>query len=113
MYEPLKVRVRKLGGLRLAMHPRLRDQLTEAAVADWPVGCDADKIEDVLRARLTIRARRQYGSVIAIILLSAFINALVRIVIDWWMERDSHRVLMAGWNRRAKETQALQSGGEK
>lgn len=110
MYEPLKARVRRAGGVRLAMHPKLRDQLTESAVLDWPTGCDSDKIADVLRARLTIRARKQYGSVIAIILLSAFINALVRIVIDWWLERDSHRVLMTGWSKRAKEAQALQAG---
>jgi hypothetical protein len=112
MYQPLKERVRKVGGIRLAMHPQLRDQLTEAAVLEWPAGCDADKIFDVLSARLRIRARKKYGSVIAVILLSAFINALVRIVIDWWMERDSHRVLMTGWNIRAKEAEALHAGGK-
>jgi hypothetical protein len=107
MYEPLKSRVRQRGGMRLAMHPSLREQLVEAAIVEWPVGCDADKIEEVLRARLMLRARKKYGSVIAVILLSAFINALVRIIIDWWMERDSHRVLMTGWNHRAKEAQGL------
>lgn len=113
MYEPLKKRVIRAGGLRLAMHPQLRDQMTEAAVLDWPTGCDEDKIEDVLRARLTIRARQKYGSVLAVILLSAFINAIVRIVIEWWRERDSHRVLMSGWSKRAKEAAALQADDQK
>ncbi len=107
MYQPLKSRVRQRGGMRLAMHGALRDQLVEAAIEEWPAGCEAGRIEEVLRARLMIRARKKYGSVIAIILLSAFINALVRIIIDWWMERDSHRVLMTGWNRRAKEAKGV------
>lgn len=33
-YRPLKDYVARRGGLRLAMHERLRDQLVEAAVAD-------------------------------------------------------------------------------
>lgn len=107
MYDPLKRRVQAAGGLRLAMHPHLRDQLVEAAIAEWPDGLDADKIEEVLRARLRVRARKKYGSVIAMLLLSVFINALVKIIIDWWRERDSHRVLMAGWSIRAKEAEAI------
>lgn len=103
-YAPLKHRVRLRGGMRLAMHPQLRDQLVEAAVEDWPDGCLYDNLHEVLSARLAIRARKKYGSVLAMILLSTFINALVRIIIEWWLERDSHRVLMAGWSHRAKET---------
>lgn len=106
-YAPLKDRVRRKGGLRLAMHSQLRDQLVEAAVEEWPDGCSIQNAGEVLTARLKIRARERYSSVLAMILLSTFINAIVRIIIEWWLERDSHRVLMAGWSRRAKEAQDL------
>ena len=101
-YRPLKDYVARRGGLRLAMHERLRDQLVEAAVADWPDGCDPDKIEDVLTARLRIRVREQYGSLMAMLLISILANVIGRLIVQWWRGRHSHRVLMSGWYAQAK-----------
>jgi hypothetical protein len=101
-YRPLKDYVRRRGGIRLSMHGGLRERVVEEIVAAWPVGCPVEHLEDVVRARISIKVREKYGSVIAVILLSAFINVIVRLVVDWWLERHSHRVLMQGWSDAAK-----------
>ena len=110
-YRPLKDYVARRGGLRLAMHERLRDQLVEAAVADWPDGCDPDKIEDVLTARLRIRVRQQYGSLMAMLLISVLANVIGRLIVQWWRERHSHRVLMSGWYAQAKAASGFHDPG--
>jgi hypothetical protein len=102
-YRPLKDYVARRGGIRLAMHARLRDQLVEAAVADWPTGCDPDKLEDVVVARLRLRVRNQYGSIMAMLLISVVANIVGRLVLEWWRNRHSHRVLMEGWAAQAQK----------
>lgn len=101
-YRPLKSFVARRGGIRLAMHGGLRDQIVEAIVADWPEDCPPDRIEEVVAARARIRVRRKYGSVLGVLLLGAFVNLIVRLVVEWWFSRQSHRVLMAGWSKNAK-----------
>ena len=101
-YGPVKAYVLRRGPMRLALHGPLRDRLVEMAVEEWPVGCDPDRIEEVLRARMGMRLREQYGSVVAIILLSALANIVVRLVLEWWFSRESHQVLMYGWARQAQ-----------
>ena len=44
--------------------------------------------------------------VVAMLLLSAFINVIVKLVMEWWFERDSHRVLMRGWAMKAQRNAA-------
>lgn len=100
-YRPLKNYVARRGGLRLAMHARLRDSLVDAAVEEFPATASPLYVQDVLQARLRIRVRKKYGSVLAMLLLSAFVNVVVRLVIEWWLDRNSHRVLMEGWHRNA------------
>lgn len=102
-YRPLKDYVARRGGIRLAMHARLRDQLVEAAVADWPTGCDPDKLEDVVVARLRLRVRNRYGSIMAMLLISVVANIVGRLVLEWWRNRHSHRVLMEGWAAQAQK----------
>lgn len=101
-YRPLKDYVRRRGGLRLAMHSGLRDRIVEEVVADWPTDCPVEHIEEVVRARVSVKVRRKYGSVVAMLLLSAFINVIVRLIMDWWFERNAHRVLMRGWASAAQ-----------
>jgi hypothetical protein len=96
-YRPLKSFVAKRGGLRLGMHGALRDRIVEMVVEDWPVGCPADRLEEVVRARVSVRVRQKYGSIVAMFLLSIAINAIVKIIIEWWFAREAHRVLMVGW----------------
>jgi hypothetical protein len=88
--------------MRLALHGPLRDRLVEQIVEEWPVGCQVDRIEEVLQARMSVRLRERYGSVVAVFLLSALANLIIRLVIDWWLENEAHRVLMAGWSQEAR-----------
>ncbi len=101
LYTPLKTYVAKRGGLRLSSHSRLRDRLIEMAVEEWPVGCDPTRVEEVLKARMAIRVRKQYGSILAMFLIGVLVNAIAKLVVEWWFSRDSHRVLMLGWRQNA------------
>jgi hypothetical protein len=100
-YRPLKEYVARRGGTRLALHGDLRDRLVEWAVEEFPTDCPPDKAEEVLRARLKIRIRKQYGSVMAMILIGVLVNVITRLILEWWFEKKSHRVLMEGWHINA------------
>jgi hypothetical protein len=101
MYKPLKSYVSKRGGIGMAAHSRLRDRLVDMAVEEWPADCEPNMIHDVLKARMRIRVRKEYGSVLAMFIIGVLVNAIAKIVVEWWFSRDSHRVLMAGWNQQA------------
>lgn len=104
-YSPLKNYVAQKGGLRLSVQHRLRDKLVDWAVEEFPLDADDEHGEEVLAARLRIRARQQYGSsIIAMALVSILANLIARLVWEWWRNRHSHRVLMHGWCQRAKES---------
>lgn len=102
LYRPLKSYVARRGGARLSTHGRMRDSLVEYAVEHWPHDCPSDRLEEVVRARLVLRVQEQYGSLLAAFLISLLVNSLARIIVDWWFERNSHRVLMEGWARAAQ-----------
>jgi hypothetical protein len=101
LYTPLKSYISKRGGLRLSAHSRLRDRLVEMAVEEWPTSCDSDRLVEVLKARMAIRVRKEYGSVLAMFLIGVLVNAIAKLVVEWWFSRDSHRVLMLGWRQNA------------
>jgi len=101
-YSALKGVVAQRGGARLAIHGGLRDQIVDMIVLEWPDGCDDDKISEVLRARCGIRLKKKYGSVIAMFLIGVLANFIIAIVIEWWRNRRSNKVLMTGWSVRAK-----------
>lgn len=100
-YRPLKEYVARRGGARLALHGGLRDHLVEMAVEEFPIDCPADKIADVLRARMNVRIRRNYGSILATILIGVLVNVIVKLVTEWWLSRHAHRVLIRGWHKNA------------
>ena len=87
--------------MRLAIHGDLRDQLVEMAVQEFPFDAPDDKKAEVLAARLKRRAREQYGSVIAMILIGILVNLITKAIIEWWKKNHSHRVLMYGWYAEA------------
>lgn len=103
LYRPLKSYVARRGGVRLSMHGAMRDRLIEEIVACWPEDCPADRLEEVIKARMAVRLRKRYGSVVAMFLLSVLVQALVKVIIEWWFERSSHRVLMVGWAKNAAQ----------
>lgn len=101
-YESLKTYVRRAGGIRLSTHPALRDKLVEWAVEEFPTDATPDRMEEVLTARLRLRVRDQYGSVIAAILISVLAQLIVKAIIAWWQKRHAHQVLMVGWQEQAR-----------
>jgi hypothetical protein len=102
-YAPLRSFVSRNGGLRLAAAGSLRDRLLTMAVEECPVDAEADVGAEVLAARMRRRLRNQYGSVVAFLAISILANLIARLVWRWFIEKHSHRVLMHGWQRRAKE----------
>ena len=101
-YKVLKDYVCRQGGIRVLMHGPLRDQLIEWAVEDFPADADPERMAEVLSARLRIRAREKYGSVIAAILISVLAELIVKAIIAWWQKRQAHRVLLIGWQEQAR-----------
>jgi len=100
-YRSLKDFVARKGGLRLAMHGGLRDQLVELAVAEFPYDAPEDRMVEVLAARLKQRCRKQYGSIMGMILIGVIVNLLSQLIVEWWRKNHSHKVLMYGWQRSA------------
>jgi hypothetical protein len=96
-YRPLKSFVSRRAGVRFAIHGGLRDRIVEMIVEEWPTDCPLEHIPDVVHARVAVRIRERYSGVLASFLISVLANYLVRLVLEWWWERGSHRVLMAGW----------------
>jgi len=101
-YESLKTYVSRAGGIRLSAHPALRDRLVEWAVEEFPADAPPERMAEVLSARLRLRARDQYGSVIAAILISVIAQLVVKAIIEWWKRRQAHQVLMLGWQEQAR-----------
>ena len=102
LYRPLKTYVARRGGVRLAFHGGLRDRVVDMIVAEWPTDCPPDRIEEVVKARVARRVREKYGSMVALFLLGVVINAIIKIVVEWWFSRNSHRVLMEGWRAQSR-----------
>jgi hypothetical protein len=101
-YDSLKTYVARAGGIRLSAHPALRDRLVEWAVEEFPTDAPPDRMAEVLSARLRLRARDQYGSVIAALLISVLAQLIVKAVVEWWKRRQAHQVLMVGWQEQAR-----------
>lgn len=106
--RPLKSWVRKRGGIRLGSHERLRDQLVDWAIQSWPsadLHDDPRKLEETLKARLAIRTRGQYGSVLAAFLIPVFVNVIAHLIVQWWEARRENRLLMDKWVADAKTSE--------
>jgi hypothetical protein len=84
------------------MHGPLRDQLVDWAVEDFPVDAPDDRLAEVLSARLRIRARDKYGSIILTILLGVVIQLVVNAIVRWLEGRKANRALMTAWATHAK-----------
>lgn len=101
VYGTLKKHVSRVGGIRLAAHGGLRDQIVDLCVIWFPVDCDQNWLEEVLAARVTlaIRTRRPGKTGHAMIALVA--RPVCRIVAEWYLQKSSHQTLMRGWHAKA------------
>ena len=106
-YRSLKDFVEARCGARGGFHRGIRNRLTEIAVEEFPADASPEKILEVLDARMRIRIREEYGSIVAMLLISIIANLIARAVLEWWKRNRSHRVSMMGWQEeasRAKES---------
>lgn len=101
-YRPLKSFVARRGGARLGLHGVLRDRLVEMVVEEWPLVCPIEHLDEVVQAKVARRVRERHRGVVATFLLTVLVNAIVRLVIEWWLDRPAHRVLMHGWSSAAQ-----------
>jgi hypothetical protein len=101
--KPLKSWVRKRGGVRLASHAKFRDQIVEWAVESWPE--DTTRLEETLKARLAIRTKEKYGSVLAAFLVPVLVNLIVHLIVKWWESRRENKLLMDKWVADAKASE--------
>jgi hypothetical protein len=103
-YASLKEFVLRKGGTRLYMHGKLAASLVDIAVSEFPTDAPEDKMAEVLAARMRLKAREKYGSIIAMLLVGVLINVISKLIIEWWNKRKAHRVLMQGWKASAEKT---------
>ena len=96
-YGPLKQYVAENTGVRGQLHQGYRDRLVEIAVEEFPTDADDEHGLEVLRARMRLRVKKEYGSIIAILLIGVLVNLISNAVWEWWRKRHSHRVTMTGW----------------
>ncbi|MGI9178073.1 MAG: hypothetical protein ACR2IT_09480 [Pirellulales bacterium] len=101
-YAPLKDFVATQSGARLAPHSGVRDRLVEIAVEEYPLDAPNDRALDVLKARMRIRIKQEYGSVVAMILISILANLVARAIWEWIKKRRSHRELVSCWQEQAR-----------
>lgn len=100
-YASLKKRVEKDGGLRLAAHGSLRNQVVDLVVLEWPADCPAERLFEVLHARVSRRVRRGRTRMMGMFLSALMVKPVARICVEWYLEKPSHRVLMEGWRAKA------------
>jgi hypothetical protein len=101
-YAPLKAFILRRGPMRLTLHATLRDRLVDQIVEDWPIGCPPDRLEEVILARLSVRLRERHGSIVALFLIGLLAQVIVRLILEWWFEKNSHRILLTGWAHNAQ-----------
>jgi|AACY02.2.fsa_nt_gi hypothetical protein len=90
------------GGIRQRVNPRLRDQIIEWIVADWPVGAREDQYPEILMMSVARRLKAQkYGSVLLTFILYVVASQLIQIAIEWVLERLANRELMIQYHAKA------------
>lgn len=105
-YAPLKNYVCREGGIRLSINGGLRDRLVEWAVEEFPDDAPQGKAAEVLAARLRIRARKEYGSVVLAIFIGVMIRLIANLIVEWFFMSRSNRGAMVVWMESARAEKA-------
>ena len=99
------IRKRLVG--RDAVRQMLEDAVAERdsdAIGACQGQADLDAYADALVQR--VQARRvgqEYGFVLASILLTAVLVAVVQWLVTWWLDRNFNRVMLTGWQREMQQ----------
>lgn len=102
VYEPLKAAVEQAGGIRLAMHGGLRDQVVDMAVLHWPRRCEDERLEEVLAARVAIAIRAMRPGWQGVLVTALVGVPVCRMVVDWTRAKRSNERMMQEWNLDAQ-----------
>lgn len=100
-YHELREYIVEHGDIRVSTHRGLRDKIINWIVEDWPVGSREDELAEVLMHAMAIRLRGKYNSVILTFLLYVVVSQLVKLAIDWFLERLENRQLMMQYHAQA------------
>ena len=100
-YQELREYIDKHGDIRVSTHRGLRDKVINWIVEDWPVGSREDELASILMQSMAIRLREKYNSVILTFLLYVVVSQLVKLAIDWFLERLENRQLMMRYHAQA------------
>lgn len=100
-YNELREYIRDRGGLRVSSHGGFRDRVIDWIVADWPVGCREDQLAEEVMARMAVRLRKKYSSAILTFLLYVVVSQIVKLAIEWFLERQQNRDLMMTYHAKA------------
>ena len=100
-YQELREYIVKHGDIRVSTHRGLRDKIINWIVEDWPVGSREDELAGILMQSMAIRLREKYNSVILTFLLYVVVSQLVKLAIDWFLERLENRQLMMQYHAQA------------
>ena len=102
-HKALKSHVERVGGIRLATHGGLRDQIVDAIVQEWPRGCDPTRIEEVLVAKVSRRVKKNKNRIYGLFVCCMIVRPAVRAALEWYYAKASNRVLMEGWSAKASK----------
>jgi hypothetical protein len=100
-YQELREYIVEHGDIRVSTHRGLRDKVISWIVEDWPVGHREDELAEVLMHAMAIRLRERYNSVILTFLLYVVVSQLVKLAIEWFLERLENRQLMMQYHAQA------------
>lgn len=101
-YQALKEFAAVRCGARGQVHRAARDRLVEIAVEEFPADAPDEHRLEVLQARMRVRIRQEYGSIVAMLLISVLANLIARAIMEWWKRNHSHKVLIAGWQGQSR-----------
>lgn len=77
---------------------RMRRNILRLAVEEAPVElADQQLMAYVWHTRVKDRARHEYGNPLLIMILIPLITELAKMLIEWWLERQSNRDNLAAW----------------
>lgn len=100
-YQELREYIVERGDIRVSTNRGLRDKVINWIVEDWPVGRREDELAEALMHAMAIRLRERYNSVILTFLLYVVVSQLVKLAIDWFLERLENRQLMMQYHAQA------------
>lgn len=95
----------RLGPSKYALGRRRIRRLVERAIREWPqaelydsAAGSLDEVSEKFSCRI---GSQEFGSVLVIV-FAGLVSALVRVLLEWWLMSDAHRVEFRYWQRELR-----------